>query len=104
MEELSWEESPLVRRGVGGECTRRFRAWGKFLGMGKEVTRRCRQAEAAERLPSVKTMCILLDLAQHPGGLPVEECEWTPLKELCDLLVAEQHVTNRFHGHVPGVS
>ena len=95
---------PLVRRGVGGECTRRFRAWGKLLGMRKEVTRRCRQAEAAERLPSVKTMCILLDLAQHPGGLPVEECEWTPLKELCDLLVAEQHVTNRFYGHVLGVS
>ena len=39
-----------------------------------------------------------------PGGLPVEECEWAPLEELHDLLVAEQQVANRFPPDVPGVS
>ena len=70
----------------------------------------CREAEAAGRLPSVISMCISLDLAQHRGGLPFEECEWMPLEELRDLVVAEQQLTktNRFprtlYGHLRTVT
>lgn len=42
-------------------------------------------------------LCVFYyDVEEHPDGLPVEECEWTPVKELSGLVKVEQLVSGNF--------
>jgi len=65
-----------------------------------EEEREWRVVAVKQKLPDGyrrSKLCVFYyDVALHPEGLPVEECEWTPLTELRDLVVAEQQVTSRF--------
>mmetsp|Transcript_27039 Transcript_27039/g.82999 ORF Transcript_27039/g.82999 Transcript_27039/m.82999 type:complete len:416 (+) Transcript_27039:3-1250(+) len=88
------EWAPQSGAGGAEECA--FKPGDTFFEDGKTWKVVAVKQKLPDGYQRSKLCAFYYDVEEHPDGLSVEECEWTPVKELSGLVKVEQLVSDNF--------